>query len=150
MYKFIPLFITAFLFNSCKKDDPRTVKIQFVQCKSFPSVDGNGNPWDAGDGPDTFLRITKNGSVLFQSDVYEDNNTGADIAEISPILTIEDNSKSISIEILDADGSTNQSMGFTTITLNSYTSDGLYEEYPYSIESSSSGYTFEISGLVWE
>lgn len=131
---------------------PSKVRIKFVHCKSFPTVNNIGSAWDASDNPDTFLRIEDEaGNIIFQGELHSDNSQEFAIDEISPILTVDNLYQVLTVSLYDKDDTVDELMGLTSIDLNDYTHYGTKtEKYPFLIESSYAGFTFELSGIEWE
>ena len=136
-------FILPLTFSCSKKAEE--VTIQFVECTNFPNVDENGNSWDDGDDPDTYITIEQNDKVLFKSDVINNNNLGFHSVEISQGLNITNLDNQISINLYEKDDDYDKNIGFTLVFLNNYE-----KEQPSTISDSYNNSTFKISSLVWK
>jgi hypothetical protein len=70
-------------FSSCKKDEPEEeeeeetlseVRLNSVFIEHFEETDENDQPWDVNDGPDLWVQVARQTTVLWESEVHENAN----------------------------------------------------------------------------
>jgi C2 domain/PDZ domain len=78
-----------------------------------PPEQRSGLPWDDGDGPDVYVRVLREGSVIFQTAVLE-NTFAPEWNAIAPTNLSLPHDSELRIEVFDADGVARDPVGIVT------------------------------------
>ena len=121
------LLISALLIlviTSCKKE-PTSANLTKVVVTDFPA-DDDGSEWDAGSGPDLYINIAVNSTVIWSSSTYHTDavNTTDYTFSPSPKVLVSDLTQDIQIDFYDHEESgPDQWMGGVIFQLEDYKED---------------------------
>lgn len=105
--------------NSCQELElPATYRITGITVSRVPQTDASGQAWDALDGPDLYLRLTRDGTVAGPPTIVVENAATADtyLFELQGGWEVSAGS-TVQVEMLDADpGSVDEPMALAQST----------------------------------
>lgn len=107
------LSVLAVSLSSCKKDEPEEeeesktlseVRLKSIFVQDFEDTDENNLPWDPDDGPDLWVQVSRQTTVLWESEVHEN----ADQATIydyhaDPSVEFENINEEYTLKLFDQD-----------------------------------------------